>query len=141
MAATAATTHTFIGGMPAAAALGGSRRAPSICSGSSSSPTARLAAAPPRAQPHRRSIPDAQSTAAAARRRTARTSPLPTPRAVQAQQAQQGGGPVAAVDSDGNVVAPRAWKPEAQVPGMTAYLDSLRWGKDGLLPVIAQVSR
>ena len=29
---------------------------------------------------------------------------------------------------------------EAAVPGMSAYLDSLRWAKDGLVPVIVQVS-
>lgn len=29
---------------------------------------------------------------------------------------------------------------EAAVPGMSAYLDSLRWSKDGLVPVIVQVS-
>ena len=32
-----------------------------------------------------------------------------------------------------------AVKPEAEVPGMSAYLDSLRWSKDGLIPAIAQV--
>jgi len=30
-------------------------------------------------------------------------------------------------------------QPEAAVPGMTTYLDSLRWSKDGLVPVIVQV--
>ena len=30
-------------------------------------------------------------------------------------------------------------QPEAAVPGMSAYLDSLRWAKDGLVPVIVQV--
>lgn len=30
-------------------------------------------------------------------------------------------------------------QPEAAVPGMTAYLDTLRWSKDGLVPVIVQV--
>lgn len=30
-------------------------------------------------------------------------------------------------------------KPEADVAGMTAYLDSLRWNSDGLVAVIAQV--
>lgn len=32
-------------------------------------------------------------------------------------------------------------QPEAAVPGMSAYLDSLRWAKDGLVPVIVQVGR
>ena len=36
--------------------------------------------------------------------------------------------------------APPAWKPEAEVPGMSEYLDSLKWSKDGLVPVIAQAS-
>jgi hypothetical protein len=31
-------------------------------------------------------------------------------------------------------------QPEAAVPGMAAYLDSLKWAKDGLVPVIVQVS-
>lgn len=56
-------------------------------------------------------------------------------RAVQEAQ----GAPVVALDEEGQSVGPRPWKPEAEVPGMTAYLDSLRWGKDGLVPVIAQV--
>lgn len=30
-------------------------------------------------------------------------------------------------------------QPEAAVSGMTAYLDTLRWSKDGLVPVIVQV--
>jgi hypothetical protein len=30
-------------------------------------------------------------------------------------------------------------QPEAAVPGMSAYLDTLRWSKDGLVPVIVQV--
>jgi hypothetical protein len=30
-------------------------------------------------------------------------------------------------------------QPEAAVPGMAAYLDSLKWAKDGLVPVIVQV--
>lgn len=30
-------------------------------------------------------------------------------------------------------------QPEAAVPGMSAYLDSLIWAKDGLVPVIVQV--
>lgn len=28
---------------------------------------------------------------------------------------------------------------ENDVPGMTSYLDSLRWSSDGLIPVIVQV--
>jgi hypothetical protein len=28
---------------------------------------------------------------------------------------------------------------ESVIPGMTAYLDSLKWSKDGLIPVIVQV--
>jgi hypothetical protein len=31
-------------------------------------------------------------------------------------------------------------QPEAAVPGMSAYLDTLRWSKDGLVPVIVQVT-
>lgn len=31
-------------------------------------------------------------------------------------------------------------KPEAALPGMTEYLDSLRWSSDGLVPVIVQVT-
>jgi hypothetical protein len=30
-------------------------------------------------------------------------------------------------------------QPESAVPGMSAYLDSLKWSKDGLVPVIVQV--
>jgi len=30
-------------------------------------------------------------------------------------------------------------KPEGEVPGMSAYLDSLKWNSDGLVAVIAQV--
>lgn len=30
-------------------------------------------------------------------------------------------------------------QPESTVPGMSSYLDSLRWSKDGLVPVIVQV--
>lgn len=37
-------------------------------------------------------------------------------------------------------VQQQAVKPEGDVPGMTAYLDSLRWNKDGLVAVIAQVN-
>lgn len=33
---------------------------------------------------------------------------------------------------------PQSVKPEGDVPGMSAYLDSLRWNKDGLVAVIAQ---
>jgi hypothetical protein len=36
-------------------------------------------------------------------------------------------------------VEQRAVKPESEVPGMSAYLDSLRWNNDGLVAVIAQV--
>jgi hypothetical protein len=57
----------------------------------------------------------------------------------QHQEHQQQPAAVTAVGPDGQVVGPRPWKPEAEVPGMTAYLDSLRWSKDGLVPVIAQV--
>lgn len=32
-----------------------------------------------------------------------------------------------------------AVRPEAAVPGMSAYLDSLKWSQDGLVPVIVQV--
>jgi hypothetical protein len=35
--------------------------------------------------------------------------------------------------------APAAVKPEAEVPGMTAFLDSLKYDKDGLVAVIVQV--
>jgi hypothetical protein len=35
--------------------------------------------------------------------------------------------------------AAAAVQPESQVAGMSAYLDSLRWSKDGLVPVIVQV--
>lgn len=31
-------------------------------------------------------------------------------------------------------------QPESAVPGMSPYLDSLKWSKDGLVPVIVQVS-
>jgi phosphoribosyl-AMP cyclohydrolase len=33
----------------------------------------------------------------------------------------------------------RPLAPEADVPGMSAYLDGLRWSSDGLVPVIVQV--
>ena len=33
----------------------------------------------------------------------------------------------------------QAVRPEAEVPGMSPYLDSLRWNSDGLVAVIAQV--
>lgn len=36
-------------------------------------------------------------------------------------------------------VEQRAVKPEGEVPGMSAYLDSLKWNSDGLVAVIAQV--
>jgi phosphoribosyl-AMP cyclohydrolase len=48
---------------------------------------------------------------------------LPVCRAVEEQQQQQS----------------VAVQPEAAVPGMSAYLDSLKWSKDGLVPVIVQV--
>lgn len=34
-----------------------------------------------------------------------------------------------------------AVRPEAAVPGMISYLDSLKWSQDGLVPVIVQVCR
>jgi hypothetical protein len=37
--------------------------------------------------------------------------------------------------------APAEVKPEAAVPGMTAFLDSLKWDKDGLVAVIVQARR
>jgi hypothetical protein len=37
--------------------------------------------------------------------------------------------------------APVEVKPEAAVPGMTAFLDSLKWDKDGLVAVIVQARR
>lgn len=33
----------------------------------------------------------------------------------------------------------QAVQPEGEVPGMSAYLDGLRWNNDGLVAVIAQV--
>lgn len=34
---------------------------------------------------------------------------------------------------------PASVKPESEVPGMSAYLDSLKWDKSGLVAAIAQV--
>lgn len=63
---------------------------------------------------------------------TSTSSRLLTCRAVESSQQQQ--------QAEASQAPQAVVQPEAAVPGMSAYLDSLRWATDGLVPVIVQVT-